>query len=154
MLQGINTSDLAAKKYFIAIKAEFDNLGINKLTHILTSLNNLKTKIDDLYVGKSKTVPAGLKKLSGTVDNEVVKNAKLNTLKTKVNNLLKKIPDAATLIHINQYNKNKKKIEKKTGDVDKIITDTRGLGTKTALNTKVSEVEYKVADNSKYITTH
>ena len=33
-----------------------------------------------------------------------MKNTKFNTLKTKVNNLEKKISDAITLIHISQYN--------------------------------------------------
>ena len=64
-----------------------------------TSLNNLKTKIDDLDVTKLKTVPVDFKKLSGEVDNEVIKNTKLNTLKT---NLEKKIADATNSIHINQ----------------------------------------------------
>ena len=32
-----------------------------------------------------------MKKLSDVVDNEIVKNTKLNTLKTKVNNLNKKV---------------------------------------------------------------
>ena len=41
-----------------------------------------------------------MKKLSDVVDNELVKNIKFNTLKTKVNNLEKKILDATTLIHI------------------------------------------------------
>ena len=36
------------------------------------------------------------------VDNEVVKNRKFNTLKTKANDLGKKVPDATTSIHINQ----------------------------------------------------
>ena len=44
---------------------------------------------------------------------------KFNTLKTKVNSLEKKIPDATTLIHINQYNTDKQNLEKKFGDVDK-----------------------------------
>ena len=39
--------------------------------------------------------------------NEVVKNTKFNTLKTKVNSLKKKIPDPTTLIHTNQYNTDK-----------------------------------------------
>ena len=52
---------------------------------------------------------------------------KFNTLKTKVNNLDKKIPDATTLIHINV--------------------------TTTILNTKISEVENEVPNNSKYIIT-
>ena len=116
---GFDTFDLAAKKDFIALKAEVDKLDIAKLVNIPTSLNNLKTKVDDLDVGKFKTVPVNLKKLSDAVDNEVVKNTKFNTLKTKVNNLEKKIPDATTLIHINQYNADKQNLEKKIGDVDK-----------------------------------
>ena len=68
--------------------------------NVSTSLNNLKTKVDELDVGKLKTVPIDLKKLSDAVDNDVVKNTKLDTLKT-VNSLEKKIPDVTTLIHIN-----------------------------------------------------
>ena len=60
-----------------------------------------------------KTVPVDLKKLCDAVDNEVVKNTKFNTLKTKVNNLDQKIPDETTLIHTNQYNTDKKKFRKK-----------------------------------------
>ena len=52
--------------------------------------------------------------MSDVVDNEVVKNTKLNTPKTKVNSLEKKTPNATTLIHINQHNTDKKKI----GDID------------------------------------
>ena len=113
--RGIDTSDLAAKKDFIALKAEVDKLDINKLTNVQTSLNSLKTKVDDLNVGKLKTVPVNLKKLSDVVDNEAVKS----TLIKKVNNLEKKISDATTLIHINQYNINKQNLEKKIGGVDK-----------------------------------
>ena len=56
-------------------------LGINKLVNVPTSLNSLKAKVDDLDVCKLKTVPVG-----DVVYNEVVKNTKLSTLKTKVNN--------------------------------------------------------------------
>ena len=50
----VDTSDLAAKKNFIALKTEVDKLDINKLVNVSTSLNNLKTKVDDLVVGKLK----------------------------------------------------------------------------------------------------
>ena len=76
-------------------------------------MNSLKTEVDDLDVGKLKTVPVDLKKLSDIVDNEVVKNTKLNTIKTKVNNLEKKITDATTLIQINQYNTDEQNLQKK-----------------------------------------
>ena len=38
---GVNTSDLAAKKYFIALKAEVYKLDIPKLASVSTSLNDL-----------------------------------------------------------------------------------------------------------------
>ena len=74
---GLDRSDLAVKKDFIALKVEADKLDINKLVNVPTTLNNLKTKVKDLDVGKVKTVPVDLKKLSDVVDNEVVKNTKL-----------------------------------------------------------------------------
>ena len=104
---GLDTSDLAAKKFFVALKAEVDKLDINKLVNAPTSLNNLKTKVDGLDVGKLKTIPVELKTLSDVVDNKVAKNTKFNTLKTKINKLNKTIPDATTLIHINKYNTDK-----------------------------------------------
>ena len=76
--------------------------------------------------------------------NEVVKNPKFNTLKTKVSNLDKKIPDATALIHIHQYNRDKQKLEKKIRDVDKKTLDTSGLLTTNVLKTKINEVENKI----------
>ena len=64
---GIDTSDLAVKKGFI------DKLDINNLTNVPTSLNNLKTKENDLDVGNLKTVLVDLEKLNDEVDNEVLK---------------------------------------------------------------------------------
>ena len=54
-----------------------------------------------------------MKKLRVAVDNEVDKKTKFNTLKTIVNSLEKKIIDATTLIHINQYNTDKQILNKK-----------------------------------------
>ena len=82
-------------------------------------MNNTKTKVASLDVGKLKAVPVDLKKLSDLVANEVVKNAKFNTLKKKIKSLEKKVPDATTLIHINQYNKDKQKLDKKIVNADK-----------------------------------
>ena len=110
---GAGTSHLAAKKDFIALNVEVDKLDINKLANVPTCFSNLKTKVDNLHVGKLKAVAIDLKKLSDVVANKVVKNRKFNTLKTKLNNLEKKIPDATTLIHINQYNTDKQNLGKK-----------------------------------------
>ena len=79
-------------------------MDINKLGNVPTSLNNLKAKVDDLDFGILKTVPADLKKLSDVVANEVVKDTKFKTPKKKklINSLEKKIPNATTLINVNQ----------------------------------------------------
>ena len=41
---GVDKSDLAAKKDFVALKAKVDKLDINKLVKVSNSLNNLKQK--------------------------------------------------------------------------------------------------------------
>ena len=45
------------------MKVEVGKLDINKLANVPSSLNNLKTKVDDLHVGKLKNVLVDLKKL-------------------------------------------------------------------------------------------
>ena len=58
---GVDTSNLAVKSDFIALKADFVKLDINKLVNVPTSLNNLKAKVYDLVVGKLRTVSVDLK---------------------------------------------------------------------------------------------
>ena len=48
-------------------------LDINKFVIVPSSSNNLKTKVDDLDVGKLKIVPEDMKKLSDVVDNKLLK---------------------------------------------------------------------------------
>ena len=64
---GVDTSSWAGKSDFIALKAEFDKLDINKFVNASTSLNNAKAKVHNLDVGKLKTTPVDLKKLSTVV---------------------------------------------------------------------------------------
>ena len=94
----IDASDLAAKKYFITLKSEVDKLDVNKLVNFPTSLDNLKTKEDNLDVGKLKTVSLDLKTLNDVPDNEVAKNTKFNTPKTKLSNLGQKTLNGTTFI--------------------------------------------------------
>ena len=51
---GVDKPYLAAKKDFISMKAAVDKLDINELVNVPTSLNNLKTKVDNLHVIKLK----------------------------------------------------------------------------------------------------
>ena len=135
------------------MKGEAYKLDINKLVNVPTGLRNLKTKVNYLCVGKVKTVPVDLKKLRDAADNEFVKKTKFSTLKTKVVNLEKKIPDATTIIYINQYSTDKQNLEKKIGDVGKKIPDISGLVTATVLNTKISEVENNIPVDAKFNST-
>ena len=96
------------------------------MVNFQTSLNNFIIKVDRLDISKLKAVLVHLKNLSDIVNDEVVKNIKFNTLKTKLDNIDKKIPDATTLIHISQYDTGKQNLEKKIKDVDKKNTDTSG----------------------------
>ena len=83
-------------------------------------MNDLETKVHDLNVDKVKSVHVDLRRLKNVrdvVDDEVFKNTKFNTIKTKLNNLEKKIPNGFTLIHINQYNTERQNLERKNGGV-------------------------------------
>ena len=66
------------------MKAEVNKLDINNLVNVSASLNNLKTKIDALDVGKLKTFSLDLKELSNILDKQALNNTKFNTIKTKV----------------------------------------------------------------------
>ena len=85
-------------------------LDFNKLAKAPAGLNDLKTKVDNLDVGKLTTVPVDLIELGNVVSKEVIKKTVYNTLNTKVNNSEKKIPN--TLIKSNQYNTDKRNLEK------------------------------------------
>ena len=118
-------------------------LGINKKVHVTTSFNNVKTNIDDLDVGKLKTVPVDLKQINHVVKNEVVKNTEFITLTTKVNKSDKKIPDAMALIRINQCNTDTENLDKKLEmSIKKLHVGS--LVAKTLLNTKCGEIENKI----------
>ena len=146
---GVHTTDLAATKDFVALKAEVNKLDLNKLVKVPTSLNNLETKVDDLGVGKLKTDHVDLKKLYDAVDNEVDKNTKLNPLNTKINTM-------------NQYNTDKQNLEKilrvttsvlnkNIKEVDKKIPELSGSVKKIDYDAKSSYMERKHITTSDYI---
>ena len=90
-----------------------------------------------------------MQRLSDVKDNELVKNKTFDSLKTKVNNLEKNISDATTSVHINQCSIDKQSLEKKLAMLRK---NAQKVAT-TALNTKISEVENKILDHVKFIST-
>ena len=54
------SSNLTVKRDSIALKAEVDELGINKLINVPINLNNLKTKVYDLDVDKFNSAPVSV----------------------------------------------------------------------------------------------
>ena len=141
------------------------------MVNVPTGLNNFITKVNDLDVGKLKTVPTDINKLSDLVKNNIA----VDTLNTKVIDLGNKIPVATTLIHINHYNKHKKNLDEnldvnikipevtrlvttavlntRNSEVDNKTPDTSGLVTTTVLNTKIIEVEHQVPKHDAYSAT-
>ena len=90
------------------MKAEVDKLDIKILVNVLTSLNDLKPKADDLDIGMLKTIPTYLKKVSDVVSKEAAKTRKL--LNTNVNSLENKTSDATSLILKNEYHTDKQSL--------------------------------------------
>ena len=66
-------------------------------------------------------------------------------------NIKNKIPDASTLNHTN--NTDKQNLEKKIKDANKKLPGISGLETKNVLNTKSSKAEKKISDISGKLTT-
>ena len=73
---------------------------------------------------------------------------KFNKLNTKVISLENEIHDTTTLIYINQYNTDRKSLEKKQQMLIKKVHDISDLVTTTVLNTKIGKVENKILDFS------
>ena len=66
----IDISNLAAKKDFIALKAEVRKLHFSKLVNVPTAFNNLYAKVDNYQ--KLKTVATDLQKLNAVVSREAL----------------------------------------------------------------------------------
>ena len=64
---------------------------------------------------------------------------------------MKKIPEAAALIQINQYKTNEDSLEKKIEDVDKKLSVTSGLVTTVFLNTKTSRKQQQQQNYDKSV---
>ena len=55
------------ERIFFALKAEVDKCDINEVVNVPAGLNNFKTKVDDLKVGKMKT-SRRLKKIESFIE--------------------------------------------------------------------------------------
>ena len=84
---GVDTSEFANKVDLANLKSKVDQLDIDQLNKVASTLNNLKSKVDKLNADKSVPVAADLSKLSNEIKNDVVKkdvyNAKIKIFKIK-----------------------------------------------------------------------
>ena len=81
-----------------------------------SGLSSLKSKVDDLYIGKLEPILVDLSNLSDVVKDEVVKKTEYNELIKKVNNI--NTTDTSNLILKTDHNINLNEIEKKITDHD------------------------------------
>ena len=58
---------------FIALRVDVEKLDFKKLVNVPTSSNYVKTTVNELDVGKLKTVPLDMKKLNDVVNLQVAK---------------------------------------------------------------------------------
>ena len=150
----------------IKIRVDLSNYAtkddIKNITHVDTSgfalktnLSNLKTEVGKLDIGKLKTVPVDISKLSNVVKNEVIKKTEYNKLVNKVNNI-----DTSDFVLKTNYNTKITELENKIPDISNLATktalttvenkipDVSNLATKTAL----TAVENKIPDTSNLAT--
>ena len=113
-----------------------------------TNLASLKTEVDKLDVGKLKTVPVDLAKLSNVVQNDVVKKTEYDKLVAKVNGI-----DTTNFVLKTKYEKDGSDFEDKINKVEKKIPDVSDLIKKTDFNTKITEVEGKIPSISGLATS-
>ena len=92
----------------------------------------MKSKIDRLDIGKLKTTPTDLSKLSNVVKNEVIK-------KTEYDDLVRNV----TAIDTSKL-ANKADSAGKIKDIEDKIPDITKLATIDALNAKINEVKDKI----------
>ena len=78
-------------------------------------------------------------KLSNVVKNDVVKKTEYDKLVTKVNNI-----DTTGFVLKTKYDTGKSDIEKKIGDAEKKILNTRGFDKKTDYSFKITEIGNKI----------
>ena len=81
------TSDFAKKADIASLKLDTDKLDIDELVKVISGLSSLKNKEDKLVIGKLKSIPVDLSKLSDVVKNDVVKKNEYDKLFLKINSI-------------------------------------------------------------------
>ena len=96
------------------------------MKNVPSNLSNLKNKVDKLDIGKLKTIPVDLSKLSDAVKNDVVKKDVYNA---KIKDFEDKIPDTTKLATNTTLNA-------KINELKTEIPNITNLGTNASLNVK------------------
>ena len=126
---GVDTSSFAKNFDLASLKINVDNLDIDKLKNISSSLSSLKSKVDKLDVDKLIPAPVDLSKLRNVVKNDVKKDV----CNAKIKNIEDEIPDITNLA-------TKTTVNAKTNEVKGEIPSIFNLATTTALNAVENEI--------------
>ena len=116
---------------------------INDITHVdvsgfasKTNLAALKTEVDKIDVGKLKTVPVDLAKLSNVVNNDVVKKTDYNTKVTSVESQIAGV-SKNTLDNLADITK------LKAVDTSNFVSKTKFTADTNTLENKIDDVDKK-----------
>ena len=108
-------------------------MDIDRLKIVPTNLNNLKSKVDKLDIGKLGTAPVDLNKLSNVVKNDVVKKTEHNA---KIKNIKDKIPGITNLANKTTSNAKITEFKTEVSSINNLVTTTAF----TAVENKVPSV--------------
>ena len=98
---------------YLTIEANLKRATVVETSNLAAKLDfsSLKAQIDKVKIGKLKTVPVDLSKLSNAVDNDVVKKTLYDELVTKVNSI--KASCTSGLVSKTRYCYDKNNLKKK-----------------------------------------
>ena len=129
---------------------------LNNTTHVDTSgfalktnLSSLKTEVDKLDIPKLSTVPTDLSKLTNKVANDLVEKTKFSALEKKVTDNKTEQDNLDTKVTNNHLTKESSTNNLKT----KIDTDLAKYVKKNDYDTKIGNLELKIADISGLLQT-
>ena len=137
----------------IKVKLDLSNYAtktdLKNVTHVdvasKTNLASLKNEVDKIDVGKLKTIPADLAKLTNKVTNDLVEETDFNALEKKVTDIKTRQDTLETTVQ-NNHLTTETSINNLKTKVDGI--DLTKYVKKTDYDTKVGNLELKIPDVS------
>ena len=163
MITGVDTSSFAKKTDSAHLKSDVDKSDNVELKNIPSILNNSKSKLDKLDIGKLEKTSVDLSKLSNVIKNDAAKkdiyNAKIKNIEDKISDIANLATEASLNAKINEVKgeiPNITNVASTTAftTVENKIPNVSNLVKKTDYKTN-NKIEKKITDHNhdKYIST-